>query len=83
MISIQQYNMQLKVLATFAGLNRPLTSHMGRHTFAVLSLNRGVKIENLAKMMGHTDIKTTQIYAQVLNSEVEKEFERLEESLLK
>lgn len=56
---------------------------MGRHTFAVMALNHGAKIENVAKMMGHTDIKTTQIYARVLNSEVEREFDMLEETLLK
>lgn len=83
MITNQQYNLQLKVVASCAKLSKPLTSHMGRHSFAVFALNRGVKIENLAKMMGHTDIKTTQIYAHVLNREVEREFKRLEESLLK
>lgn len=82
-ITNQQYNLQLKVLASFAKLDKSLTSHMGRHTFAVFVLNHGVSIENLAKMMGHSDIKTTQIYAQVLNSEVEREFDRLEQSLLK
>ena len=56
---------------------------MGRHTFAVWCLNNGVKIENLAKMMGHTDIKTTQIYAKVLNEEVEREFDSLENVLVK
>lgn len=80
-ITNQQYNLQLKAVASFAKLDKPLTSHMGRHTFAVFALNHGVSIENLAKMMGHTDIKTTQIYAHVLNSEVEREFERLEEQL--
>lgn len=81
LLTNQQYNLQLKVVASFAKLNKTITSHMGRHTFAVFALNHGAKIENLAKMMGHTDIKTTQIYAQVLNSEVDKEFDRLEESL--
>ena len=56
---------------------------MGRHTFAVMALDRGAKIENVAKMMGHTDIKTTQIYAKVLNRAVDREFEMLEKSLLK
>lgn len=82
-IANQQYNVQLKALGTLAKLNKSLTSHMGRHTFAVMALNHGAKIENVAKMMGHTDIKTTQIYARVLNSEVEREFDMLEETLLK
>ena len=55
--------------------------HMGRHTFAVLCLNNGVGIETLAKMMGHTDIKTTQIYAKVLDEQVEQAFDDLEARL--
>ena len=77
-ISSQQYNVQLKAVAALAGLQKSLTSHMGRHTFAVMVLNNGVRIETVSKMMGHSDIKTTQIYAQILNSEVEREFDRLE-----
>lgn len=77
-ISIQQYNVQLKALATLARLEKSLTSHMARHTFAVMVLNHGVRIETVAKMLGHSNIKTTQLYAQILNTEVEKEFERLE-----
>lgn len=80
-ITNQQYNLQLKVVASFAGLDRPITSHMARHSFAVMALNNGVQIENLAKMMGHTDIKTTQIYAKILNTSVERAFEKLEQSL--
>ncbi len=56
----------------------PIIFHIARHTFAVMCLSKGAKIENVAKMMGHTDIKTTQIYAKVLNSAVEKEFDMLE-----
>jgi integrase/recombinase XerD len=55
-----------------------ITSHMGRHTFATLCLRAGVPIESLARMMGHTDIKTTQIYAKVLDSAVEDGFAKLE-----
>ena len=54
---------------------------MGRHTLAVLCLNNGVGIETLAKMMGHTDIKTTQIYAKVLDEQVEQAFDDLEARL--
>lgn len=76
-----QYNQKLKIVADYAKINKSLTSHMGRHSFAVLALNLGVKIENLAKMMGHTDIKTTQIYAKVLNESVKSEFEMLEKAI--
>lgn len=77
-IGLHQYNLQLKVLASLAGVDKSLTSHMGRHTFAVFALNHGASIENVSKMMGHSDIKTTQLYAKVLNTAVEREFDKLE-----
>lgn len=80
-ISLQQYNSRLKLVADYAKLERDITSHMGRHTFATMALNRGAKIENVSKMLGHTDIATTQIYAKVLNTEVERDFAMLEKSL--
>ncbi len=76
-ISNQQYNMRLKIVADAAGIDKKLTSHMGRHTYASLCINSGVRIEVLAKMMGHTDIKTTQIYAGMVNTTVEAAYEKL------
>jgi len=83
LISNVRYNYYLKVVAQFAKIDKPLTTHMARHTFAVFALNHGIKIEVLAKMMGHTDIKTTQIYAKILDSSVEAGFDVLEKSLNK
>lgn len=80
-VSNQKYNLYLKVIATAAGIDHPITSHMARHTFAVYCLNRGVSIEILAKMMGHTDIKTTQLYAKIANMSVEAAFDHLENNL--
>ena len=77
----QKYNLYLKVIANAAGLGSSLTSHMARHTFAVYCLNHGVPIEILSKMMGHTDIRTTQLYAKVANKSVESAFELLENNL--
>lgn len=77
-ISNQKYNSYLKVLGAFCGLKTRLTSHMARHTFATtIALANGVQIEIISKMLGHTNIKTTQVYAKVLQSEVDKEFNRL------
>lgn len=81
LLTNQQYNMRLKIVAGAAGLDRNLTSHMARHTYASLCLNAGIKIEVLARMLGHTDIKTTQIYAKMLNKTVEDAFEELESKL--
>lgn len=82
-ISNQKYNVSLKVVAQYAGIDKNITTHMGRHTFAVFALNNGVSIEIVAKMLGHTNIRTTQIYAKVLNSEVEKSFDLLESKIKK
>ena len=80
-ISNQKYNVSLKVVAQYAGIDKNITTHMGRHTFAVFALNNGVPIEIVAKMLGHTNIRTTQAYAKVLNSEVEKGFDLLESKI--
>lgn len=82
-ISNQKYNASLKVVAQYAGIEKNITTHMGRHTFAVFALNNGVPIEIVAKMLGHTNIRTTEIYAKVLNSEVEKAFDMLERKIKK
>lgn len=46
-------------------LAEPITFHIGRHTFATLSLSNHVPIESISKMLGHSDIRTTQIYAKM------------------
>lgn len=80
-ISNQKYNAYLKDVAKAAGLNIALTSHMGRHTFATMCLNKGVPIEAVSKMLGHTNIQTTQIYARLVNKTLEQAFLGLEEKL--
>ncbi len=80
-ISNQKYNDYLKVAASFAKIDKNLTTHCARHTFAVFALNNGVPMEVVSKMLGHTNIKTTQIYAKVLNTEVEKGFDVLERKM--
>lgn len=80
-ISNYQYNLRLKIVQELAKIKLSLHSHIARHSFAVMALNMGVSIENLAKMMGHTDIKTTQIYAKVLNKSVQEEFEKMDSKL--
>lgn len=79
-MEIHNYLFYLGEIAKQTGITH-LSSHMGRHTFAVMCLKAGVSIEVLARMMGHTDIKTTQIYAKVLDSSVESGFDKLSEVL--
>ena len=70
-ISNQKSNDYLRIVKSIAGIRKPLTFHVARHSFATLSLSHDVPIEKVARMLGHTDIKTTQIYAKILKSTIE------------
>lgn len=80
-ISNQKYNAALKAVAAGAGIRFNVTSHVGRHTFATYCLNKGIRIETLATMLGHSNIKTTQVYARMVNKTVESAFDGLEDAL--
>ena len=73
----QVYNRELKLVGKAAGITFPLHSHLARHTFATYMLRNGVKIENLAKMLGHANIKQTQRYAKVLAESVHEDFDMI------
>lgn len=74
-----KYNNLLKELAEEVGIDKRITSHMARHTFAVTSLNAGIPIEVVSKMLGHTNIQTTQIYAKVINKTIDSAFDKIAE----
>ena len=76
-ISNADYNRHLKSLGQMAGIKTRLHSHMARHTFATWMLRHGVSIENVSKMLGHTNIKQTQRYAKVQAQAVYDDFERI------
>ena len=78
----QRYNQMLKAIGMVIGIER-LHSHMGRHTFATWMLSNGSKIENVSKMLGHTDIKMTQRYAEVLAKDVYDDFAMVEKKMKK
>ena len=80
-MSLTQYNMRLKIIADAAGIDKSQTSHMSRHTYATMSLNAGVSFEIIAKMMGHTDVRTTQIYGKLVDKSIESAYEHLESVL--
>ena len=67
----------LKMIEEICGLDFHLTYYTSRHTFATECLSNGVPIETISKMMGHSDIKTTQIYAEITNQMVGRDFARL------
>ncbi|HTN20211.1 MAG TPA: site-specific integrase [Pelobium sp.] len=81
-ISNQKMNAYLKEIADVCGIDKLLTFHIARHTFATtVTLNNGVPIETVAKMMGHSSIKTTQIYAKVLDHKISDDMEILRKKL--
>ncbi len=69
-LSNQKMNAYLKEIGTLCGINKDLTFHCSRHTFATLTLSKGVSIESVSKMLGHTNIRTTQIYARITDSKI-------------
>ena len=81
-MSNQKVNDYLHILQDRIETNKSMTFHVARHTFATLCLSHEIPIENVARMLGHTDIKTTQIYAKVLKSTIAKQSARLAASIL-
>jgi site-specific recombinase XerD len=76
--SLQTYNNLLKEIAKRCGIDKRISSHLARHTFATtIALSNGVPLETVSKMLGHTSLKTTQIYARILNSKISSEMDKL------
>lgn len=68
-----RYNCYLKELSDLCGIGRPLNSHLARHTFADLMLNTmDFQLEDVSKMLGHKNIRTTQRYARIKKSRISK-----------
>lgn len=78
----QKYNQLLKAIGMVIGIEH-LHSHMGRHTFGTWMLSNGAKIENVSRMMGHTNITQTQRYAKVLAKDVYDDFDMVAEKMEK
>lgn len=75
--SNQRMNSYLKEIADICGIMKPLTTHIARHTFACLAVANKVSMESIAKMLGHSDIRTTKIYAKILDRTVSEEMQTL------
>lgn len=73
----QRMNSYLKEIADICGIQKTLSTHIARHTFACLAIANKVSTESIAKMLGHTDIRTTKIYARVLDRTVSDEMQIL------
>lgn len=73
----------IKVLGMAIGLRQGLTFHMARHTFGTLTLEAGISIESIAKMLGHRSLKSTQIYAQITDQKIAEDMGRAIEQIQK
>ncbi|MCR5709171.1 MAG: site-specific integrase [Bacteroidales bacterium] len=74
-------NGYLMDFAARCGIQTRLTFHIARHTFATLSLSKGMPIETLSSILGHTSIRTTQIYAKITNQKISEDMESLAEKI--
>jgi site-specific recombinase XerD len=77
-LSNQKMNAYLKEIADVCGVDKHLTFHLARHTFATtITLSNGVPIETVSRILGHTALKTTQHYAKVLDIKVSQDMDKL------
>ncbi|MCB0460890.1 MAG: integrase catalytic domain-containing protein, partial [Flavobacteriaceae bacterium] len=83
-LSNQKSNAYLKEIADVCGINKNLTTHLARHTFATtITLSNGVPIESVSKMLGHKSLRTTQHYAKILDRKVSEDMAVLKSKLKK
>lgn len=76
-------NAYLKEIADLCEINKDLTFHIARHTFATtITLSNGVPIESVSKMLGHKNLRTTQHYAKVLDRKVSDDMKILKDKFL-
>src|ERR1700761_7948422 len=81
-VSNQEVNRSLKIIAEICGIQKYLTFHLARHTFATtVTLMNGVPIETISKMLGHTKLTTTMIYTHVMQSKIGLEMNLLQDRL--
>lgn len=74
-------NTLLTTIMNVAGITRKITFHAARHTFATLLLSKGIQIETVSRVLGHSSIKTTQIYAKITNEKLSADMDKFEQLL--
>lgn len=79
--SNQKVNAYLKELADICGIQKTVTFHVARHSAACLALSNGMPIESIAKMLGHKNIRTTQLYAKITDMKLSEDMDKLEGKL--
>ena len=65
-------NKNLKIISKLAEIDKNISFHLSRHTFATRALTKGISIDKVSKLLGHSSIKETQIYAKIINTELDK-----------
>lgn len=79
MLSCSKTNINLKKIAKLCDIDKRITFHMARHTYASeITLSHGVPMETVSQMLGHQDLRATRIYAQISNEKIDKDMEELE-----
>ena len=71
-------NSQIKVVASRAGIHKNLSTHVARHTFATMLINKGATIYDVKELLGHCDVKVTQIYAHLMDQRKQELVQLLE-----
>jgi site-specific recombinase XerD len=78
----QRYNTYLKEIAAISGIQKQLTTHTARHTFATtITLENDCPIESVSEMLGHASIRTTQIYAKTTDVKVSNNMKNVKERI--
>lgn len=79
MLSCGRLNKNLKVIAKLCKIDRKLIYHAGRHTYATeICLSQGVPIESVSRMLGHRDLRSTQIYAKITEHKIAEDMQKAE-----
>ena len=81
--SLDMVNRRIKKIAKRCGIEKPISFHLSRHSFAVLALNYGMPIESVSRILGHTNIETTQIYAKITVEKLDNDLTMLGDKLSK
>lgn len=78
----QKLNMNLKEICKLVGINKKITYHVGRHTFATtITMEKNVDIKTVSKWLGHSSIKSTEVYAQVTKTQISNTAQRLNDGI--
>jgi integrase len=82
MLSCGKMNLNLKKIGKICGIKRRLIFHMGRHTYASeITLSQGIPIETVSRMLGHSDLRSTRIYAKITNDKISEDMNKLEKRI--